>query len=116
MFSFTSFTRKLFCFGGNTGDLEDGDPQGTYSNTLRVLETGSNEPDQWVDPAVLGELPAPRAESPMAYDPRGQQLIVYVDERGRRNRKSAFPRHQPPPSHFRIHNELLASRVVRHLR
>ena len=60
---------KLFCFGGNTGNLEEGDPQGTYSNTLRVLETGSNEPDQWVDQDGNTGAPTPDPR-PATRDPQ----------------------------------------------
>jgi dynein heavy chain len=70
---------KVFSFAGKTGDLslEAGSPTGTFQNDLLVLETGSATPDQWVSPATVGELPPPRADSPIAYDPGNSALLLF---------------------------------------
>ena len=65
---------KIFLFGGNSGDLEDGNPQGTYLNDMIVLETGLG---QWTTPNTLGSLPAGRGESGMVYDPKKSQIIMF---------------------------------------
>jgi dynein heavy chain, axonemal len=66
---------KIFLFGGNSGDLNDGaNPQGQYLNDICVLDTGSNT---WSRPTVLGTLPSQRGETPIAYDVKNSRLITY---------------------------------------
>jgi len=60
---------KIFIFGGNSGDLNDGgNPQGQYLNDTVVLETGTNT---WTRPSVLGTIPTERGETQIVYDPKG---------------------------------------------
>jgi dynein heavy chain len=66
---------KVFVFGGNSGDLNDGgNPQGDYLNDMVVLETGTNS---WTRPTVLGNTPCERGETQMVYDPRSSRMIVF---------------------------------------
>ncbi|CAM9498163.1 unnamed protein product, partial [Phaeothamnion confervicola] len=66
---------KVFVFGGNSGDLQDsGNPQGDYLSDLCVLDTGSNT---WSRPAVVGEGPAPRSDSPLIYDAENSRLLLF---------------------------------------
>jgi dynein heavy chain len=64
---------KVFLFGGNSGDLEEG-PRGTYLNDMIVLETGSQ---QWTNPTTVGELPEARGETQMVYDPKKSAIIMF---------------------------------------
>ena len=66
---------KIFMFGGNSGDLNDGgNPQGDYLNDMVVLETGTNS---WTRPAVLGNIPSQRGETQMVYDPKGSRMVIF---------------------------------------
>jgi dynein heavy chain, axonemal len=67
---------KIFVFGGNSGDLNESgsNPQGTYLNEMTVYETGTNS---WSRPAVIGNPPSERGESPMIYDPKSSRLILF---------------------------------------
>jgi dynein heavy chain len=66
---------KIFMFGGNSGDLaESGTAQGTYLNSVSVLDTGSM---QWISPAVKGEAPIPRADTAMIYDGASNRMIFF---------------------------------------
>ena len=64
---------KIFIFGGNSGDLNEGvNPQGQYLNDTVVLETGTNT---WTRPATLGTIPSERGETQIVYDPKGLDRI-----------------------------------------
>ena len=66
---------KIFVFGGNSGDLSEGtNPQGVYKNDMTVLDTGSMA---WSRPTTLGAIPSPRAETQIAYDPKGSRIITF---------------------------------------
>lgn len=66
---------KIFVFGGNSGDLVEGKtPTGEYCNDIMVLECGDNE---WVRPSVVGDVPIPRSDSPMAYDANKGTMVIY---------------------------------------
>ena len=66
---------KIFVFGGNSGDLnEGGNPQGDYLNDMVVLETGTNT---WTRPNVVGNPPAQRGETQMVYDPKASRIVVF---------------------------------------
>jgi len=65
---------KVFMFGGNSGDLEDGNPQGTYLNDLSVLETGVS---QWTQPITLGTIPSARGETQLVYEPKQSRMILF---------------------------------------
>jgi len=66
---------KVFVFGGNSGNLNDGgNPQGQYLNDMCVLETGSKS---WTRPQVLGTVPCERGETPIVYDPRLSRLVMF---------------------------------------
>lgn len=66
---------KIFVFGGNSGDLVEGkSPTGEYCNDVMVLECGSN---QWVRPSVVGQIPAPRSDSPMAYNAAKGTMLLF---------------------------------------
>jgi dynein heavy chain len=66
---------KVFVFGGNSGNLNDGgSPQGQYLNDMIVLETGSKT---WTRPAVLGNIPSQRGETPIVYDPKLSRLVLF---------------------------------------
>lgn len=66
---------KIFVFGGNSGDLnEGGNPQGQYLNDLVVLETGTHT---WTRPETTGPLPTERGETQIVYDPRQSRLVVF---------------------------------------
>jgi len=66
---------KVFVFGGNSGNLNDGgNPQGEYLNDMCVLETGSK---QWTRPSVLGNLPTERGETQIVFDPKYSRIIMF---------------------------------------
>ena len=66
---------KIFVFGGNSGDLVDGgNPLGSYMNDMVVLETGTNS---WTRPLVSGTPPTPRGETPIVYDSKKYNLILF---------------------------------------
>ncbi|RYG67120.1 hypothetical protein EON64_08180, partial [archaeon] len=66
---------KVFVFGGNSGDLnEGGNPQGQYLNDMPVLETGTHT---WTRPAVVGTLPAERGETQIVYDQKASRLVLF---------------------------------------
>jgi dynein heavy chain len=66
---------KIFVFGGNTGDLVDsGNPRGDYVNDMMVLDTGNNS---WSRPTVVGDVPCPRGEMDIVYDPKGSRIITF---------------------------------------
>ena len=85
---------KMFVFGGNNGELpplaEGGasssssstnassssgsNPQGSYRSDLLVYETGSQG---WSRPTAVGTLPAPRADTQMAYDAESGHLVLF---------------------------------------
>ena len=65
---------KIFVFGGNSGDLVDGNPTGDYCNDIMVFECGTN---QWVRPAIAGTTPFERSDSPMAYDPQKGTMLLF---------------------------------------
>jgi dynein heavy chain, axonemal len=66
---------KIFVFGGNSGDLNDGgNPQGQYLNDMTVLETGTLT---WTRPTTLGNVPSERGETQIVYDPKGSRIIVF---------------------------------------
>lgn len=66
---------KVFIFGGNSGDLnEGGNPQGQYLNDMVVLETGTHT---WTRPTTVGNVPSERGETQIVYDPRLSRIIVF---------------------------------------
>lgn len=83
---------KMFVFGGNNGELPpltDGasllsstiangsggsDAQGAFRSDLLVYETGSQD---WSHPIAVGNLPAPRADTQMAYDAESGHLVLF---------------------------------------
>ena len=65
---------KIFVFGGVGGQLSESDALGTHSNTISMLDTGS---ERWTTPKINGELPAPRADTTLVYDSKGSKLIVF---------------------------------------
>jgi dynein heavy chain len=66
---------KIFIFGGNSGDLNDGgNPRGDFLNDMAVLETGSNA---WSRPTTLGNCPTARGETQIVYDPKGSKIILF---------------------------------------
>ena len=67
---------KIFIFGGNSGDLEDGKPQGTYLNDMQVLECLPENPS-WTHPDVIGTPPTPRADTEAVYFEDSGKLVVF---------------------------------------
>ena len=67
---------KIFVFGGNSGDLNDGsmNPQGEYLNDMAVLDTGTHN---WEHPSVVGNPPSCRGETEMAYDPKFARVVIF---------------------------------------
>jgi dynein heavy chain len=95
---------KIFVFGGNSGDLNDSNtnpqarfggpsrlpsprpslttrlsrpssppPQGNYLSDLVVYETGQKA---WSNPQVVGQTPAPRADTQMVRVWFGQEVLM----------------------------------------
>lgn len=67
---------KIFVFGGNSGDLEDGKPQGTYLNDVQVLECLPEDPS-WTHPDTVGTLPSPRADTEAVYFEDSGKLVIF---------------------------------------
>lgn len=66
---------KIFVFGGNSGDLVEGkSPTGEYCSDMMVFECGNNE---WVRPDVVGKVPEPRSDSPMAYSQSKGTMLLF---------------------------------------
>jgi dynein heavy chain len=65
---------KIFVFGGNSGDLNSGNPQGTKMNNMQVIDTG--EFKIW-DPLCTGAKPAPRENSELLYDEETHRLMCF---------------------------------------
>ena len=80
---------KVFTFGGLSGVLSDSDRQGTLVGSAAILDVGAGgttsgatgatggAAPKWVVPRVEGRAPPPRADSCMAYDPKGSRLLVF---------------------------------------
>jgi dynein heavy chain len=66
---------KVFVFGGESGDLEEmAEPQGTYMNQVRVLDTGNFT---WAAPSLVGAAPLARADTDMVFDSDKLQMICF---------------------------------------
>eukprot|EP00516_Mucochytrium_quahogii_P000925 CAMPEP_0203746968 /NCGR_PEP_ID=MMETSP0098-20131031/2236_1 /ASSEMBLY_ACC=CAM_ASM_000208 /TAXON_ID=96639 /ORGANISM=" , Strain NY0313808BC1" /LENGTH=4160 /DNA_ID=CAMNT_0050635227 /DNA_START=190 /DNA_END=12669 /DNA_ORIENTATION=+ len=66
---------KIFYFGGCTGNLtESRRAQGTFSNAVMVLDSGS---DSFDTPLITGDVPCPRSDTMFAYDSKGSRLVFY---------------------------------------
>ena len=84
--------RKIFVFGGNSGELDGSNPLGQYLNDVQVLECADSCANtngdsaaaaaelQWTHPAVLGDAdcrPSPRASSQMFYSAGTGRLVLF---------------------------------------
>uniref|UniRef100_A0A7S2QUS9 Uncharacterized protein n=1 Tax=Triparma pacifica TaxID=91992 RepID=A0A7S2QUS9_9STRA len=65
---------KIFVFGGVGGELSEINSLGTHSNSIMMLDTGS---ERWSIPKINGELPAARADTTLTYDSKGSKLIIF---------------------------------------
>lgn len=65
---------KIFVFGGNSGDLNSGTPQGEALNDTLVIDTG--DLSIW-SPSCTGQTPLPRSDSEMLYDEQAHRLVLF---------------------------------------
>jgi dynein heavy chain len=65
---------KIFVFGGNSGNLQEGNPQGKYLNDMLVLDTGETE---WSRPSVVGTAPSERGNTQMVFDAKGNRMVLF---------------------------------------
>ena len=65
---------KIFVFGGVGGELSEMNSLGTHSNSIMMLDTGT---ERWSTPKINGELPAARSDTTLTYDSKGSKLIIF---------------------------------------
>jgi dynein heavy chain, axonemal len=65
---------KIFVFGGKTGQINEDDKQGAYSDDLAILDTGSH---RWYYPQLAGALPAPRSDMAMEFESKTSKLVMF---------------------------------------
>ena len=66
--------RKVSFSPVELSSIEGKSPTGQYCNDMMVLECGENI---WVRPEVVGDVPIPRSDSPMAYDQGKGTMVLY---------------------------------------
>ena len=65
---------KIFVFGGNSGSLTEGSPQGEPLNDTIVIDTGDLQ--LW-EPKCVGEIPEARSDSELLYDEDTHRLLLF---------------------------------------
>lgn len=65
---------QVFIFGGKTGSMSEDEKQGVYSNEVAILDTGNQ---RWTYPEIAGNLPPPRADCAVEFDPKLSRLILF---------------------------------------